>query len=316
MPNEMKQISFLVLLVILLGGCRFFKGDPYRNTPTTGSSTITTDETFRPIIEAELDVFKGIYGYSEFKANYLPEVDAFNQLLNGDVQLIVTSRPLTKAEISSLNQKKIFPRQTKIATDAIALIVSPTSKESVITLSQIKDILTGKIDQWNQINPGSKAGKIKAVFDNEKSSIINFLVDSLCKGTLVKTNVFALEYNRDVIEYTSTHPGVLGFVGTSWISNSNDSLHLSFHKKIKVLSVSDSPRPTTENSFKPYQAYLMDHIYPLTRDIYIINAEPRNGLVTGFSAFVASDKGQRIILKSGVLPAVAPSRVINIRKEF
>jgi phosphate transport system substrate-binding protein len=312
----MKRIRLLLLLVLITGGCRFFKGDPYRNTPTTGKTTISTDETFRPIIEAELDVFKAIYGYTEFDARYIPENEAFNQLLNGEVQLIVASRPLSKIEIAILNQKKIFPRQTKLATDAIALIVSPQSKDSLISINQIKDLLTGKIDRWDQITPGSQTGKIKAVFDNDKSSIINYLVDSICGGRLVKTNVFALEFNRDVIEYTSTHPGVLGFIGASWISNTNDSLHLSFHKKIKVLSVSDNARPDESNSYKPYQAYLVDHVYPLTRDIYIINAEPRNGLATGFSAFLASDKGQRIILKSGVLPAIAPTRVVNIRKDF
>ena len=228
----------------------------------------------------------------------------------------MASRPLSKVEKAILNQKKIFPRQTKIATDAIALIVSPKTKDSLISVSQIKELLTGKLDRWDQITPGSKSGKIKAVFDNEKSSIINYLVDSICGGRLVKTNVFALEFNRDVIEYTSTHPGVLGFIGTSWITNVNDSLHLSFHKKIKVLSVSDNAHPDENNSYKPYQAYMVDKVYPLTRDIYIINAEPRNGLVTGFSAFVASDKGQRIIFKSGVLPAIATTRVVNIRKNF
>ena len=314
----MKRIEFILFLIfpLLFGGCRFFKGDPYRNTPTTGITTICTDETFRPIIESEIDVFSAVYGYTLFKSDYLPESDAFKALLNGKVEFIIASRPLTKDETSLLNQKKIFPRQTKIATDAIALIVSPLSKDTLITLNQIKELLTGKIDRWDQINPGSKTGKIKVVFDNEKSGIIKFLVDTLCGGKFVTNNVFALEYNRDVIEYTSTHPGVLGFIGGSWISNSNDSLHLSFHKKIKVMSVSESSHPDSENSYKPYQAYLVDHVYPLTRDIYMINAEPRNGLATGFSAYLASDKGQRIILKSGVLPAIAPTRVINIRKDF
>jgi len=186
----------------------------------------------------------------------------------------------------------------------------------LITVDQIRAILTGKLTQWNQINPASSAGKIKVVFDNEKSGIVKYLVDSICAGKLVTSNVFALEYNRDVIEYTSTHPGVLGFIGASWISNPDDSLHLSFHRKIRVVSVSNDSRPDADNSYKPYQAYLVDKIYPLTRDIYIINAEPRNGLATGFSSFVASDKGQRIILKSGILPAIAPTRVINIRKDF
>lgn len=314
----MKRIKFILFLMIplLFGSCRFFKGDPYRNTPTTGITTICTDETFRPIIESEIEVFSAVYGYTLFKSNYLPESEAFNELLNGKVELIIASRPLTKDETSILNQKKIFPRQTKIATDAIALVVSPQSKDTLITLNQIKDLLTGKIDRWDQINPGSKTGKIKVVFDNEKSGIIKFLVDTLCGGKFVTNNVFALEYNRDVIEYTSTHPGVLGFIGGSWISNSSDSLHLSFHKKIKVMSVSESSHPDSGNSYKPYQAYLVDRVYPLTRDIYMINAEPRNGLATGFSAYLASDKGQRIILKSGVLPAIAPTRVINIRNDF
>ena len=312
----MKSTSLLLLLFLCLGSCRFFKGDPYRNTPTTGRSAITVDETFRPIIESELDVFKSVYGYTELKANFVPENEAFNQLLKGDVELIVASRPLTKDEITVLNQKKIYPRQTKIATDAIALIVSPASPDTLITISQIKDILTGKLKEWNQINPSSATGKIKVVFDNPQSGIVKYLVDSICGGKIDTTNVFALEFNRDVIEYTSTHPGVLGFIGGSWISNSSDSLHLSFHKKIKVVSVSESARPDIDNSYKPYQAYLVDRIYPLTRDIFIINAEPRNGLVTGFSSFVAGDKGQRIILKSGVLPAIAPTRVINIRKEY
>ena len=312
----MKRNWFLLFVVLVVSGCRFFKGDPYRNTPTTGITSICADETFRPVIEAEIDVFKGIYGYTELDAKYVPERESFRQLLNGDIQLIVASRPLTVEETAFMNQKKIFPRQSKIATDAIALVVSPSSIDTLITVDQIRAILTGKLTQWNQINPASSAGKIKVVFDNEKSGIVKYLVDSICAGKLVTSNVFALEYNRDVIEYTSTHPGVLGFIGASWISNPDDSLHLSFHRKIRVVSVSNDSRPDADNSYKPYQAYLVDKIYPLTRDIYIINAEPRNGLATGFSSFVASNKGQRIILKSGILPAIAPTRVINIRKDF
>ena len=312
----MKSNWLILFLLLVAGGCKFFKGDPYRNTPTTGKSVICVDETFRPIIEAEIDVFKGIYGYAELDAKYVPEIESFRQLLKGDVQMIVASRPLNESEKAVLNQKKIFPRQYKIATDAIALVVSPSSIDTLITVDQIRDILQGKIERWDQINSASTAGKVKVIFDNEKSGIVKYLVDSICGGKLVTSNVFALEYNRDVIEYTSTHPGVLGFIGASWINNSDDSLHLSFHRKIRVVSVSNNPRPDKGNSYKPYQACLVDKIYPLTRDIYIINTEPRNGLATGFSSFVTSDKGQRIILKSGILPAVPPSRVINIRNDF
>ena len=309
----MRCYSLLLGLMLLSGGCRFFKGDPYRNTTISGKTAIAVDETFRPVVEAEIDLFKGIYGYAEIKAKYLPENEAFEQLLNDSVQLIIASRQLKKEEISIINGLKLFPRQLKIATDAIALIVHPSCKDTLISLKQIRDILSGKISKWNQLNPASPTDPIKVLFDNKKSGIVQYLVDSICHGNFSTANASALEYNRDVIEYTASHPGVLGFIGTSWIGNKNDSLHLSFHKRIKVVSVSESDVPSVENSYKPYQAYLLDNMYPLTRSVYIINAEPRNGLCTGFASFVASDKGQRIILKSGIIPAVAPVRVVNIR---
>lgn len=312
----MRNSLFLLIILLFAGGCRFFKGDPYRNTTISGTTTIAVDETFRPVIEAEIDLFKGIYGYAEINARYLPENEAFEQLLNDSVQLIIASRRLKADEIATINKRKLFPKELKIATDAIALIVNPSNKDSLLSLKQIRDILGGKISKWNQLNPAYADVPIRVLFDNEKSGIVKYMVDSICHGNFSTTNVSALEYNREVIEYTANHPDVLGFIGTSWIGNRNDSLHLSFHKKIKVVAVSEADVPTYENSYKPYQAYMLDNMYPLTRSIFMINAEPRNGLSSGFASFVASDKGQRIILKSGILPAVAPTRVVNVRPDL
>lgn len=308
----MRYLLYL-LIILLLVGCRFFKGDPYKNTTISGTTTIAVDETFRPVMEAEIDLFKGIYGYSEIKARYLPENSALEMLLNDSVQMIVAARMLWDNEIAILNSRKLFPRQLKVATDAIALVVHPSRKIDNISLQQIRELLSGKIVTWNQLDPASLSSPIKLLFDNEKSGIVKFLADSLCKGEFSTVQASAVDYNQEVIEYTATHPEVLGFVGASWISNRNDSLHLSFHQKIKVLAVSESDQPTSGNSYQPYQAYLLDKMYPLTRSIYMINAEPRSGLATGLVSFVASDKGQRIILKSGIIPAVAPTRVVNIR---
>jgi phosphate transport system substrate-binding protein len=54
----------------------------------------------------------------------------------------------------------------------------------------------------------------------------------------------------------------------------------------------------------------------LARDLYIINAQGFSGLGMGFASFVAGDIGQRIILKSGLLPVRVPGRKINIRNEI
>jgi len=40
--------------------------------------------------------------------------------------------------------------------------------------------------------------------------------------------------------------------------------------------------------------------------------EAYNGLGSGFATFVGSDKGQRIILKDGLVPANSPIRLIEV----
>ena len=58
------------------------------------------------------------------------------------------------------------------------------------------------------------------------------------------------------------------------------------------------------------------HIYyPLARSIYVLLNDPRSALPWGFASFLASDRGQRIILKSGLVPATQPVRVVNVKDE-
>jgi phosphate transport system substrate-binding protein len=51
----------------------------------------------------------------------------------------------------------------------------------------------------------------------------------------------------------------------------------------------------------------------LARDLYIINGQGSAGLGMGFASFIAGDIGQRIILKSGLLPVRIPGRKLQIR---
>ena len=81
----------------------------------------------------------------------------------------------------------------------------------------------------------------------------------------------------------------------------------------QVMSVSAADKATPENSFKPYQAYLFYGDYPLARSIYALLNDPRSALPWGFASFLASDRGQRIILKSGLVPATQQVRVVNIK---
>jgi phosphate transport system substrate-binding protein len=44
----------------------------------------------------------------------------------------------------------------------------------------------------------------------------------------------------------------------------------------------------------------------------MVSREARSGLASGFIAYVASDKGQRVVLKLGLVPATMPIRIVEV----
>ncbi len=315
--SRAKQLLPLSVLAVLvaLGACRQTPKDGPTDTYTTGTVAIAADESFQPIVQEEIDVFEALYPMARIRPRYVTEVEAVNLLLKDSLRLVIASRRLTPEEKYSFNSRKFFPQEIKIATDGLALITHLSNPDSLISVDDIRGILTGEKTRWKDIYPGSRLGEIQLVFDNKNSSTVRFAIDSICRGKALAGNVSALKTNKEVISFVSKTPGAMGIIGVNWLSDRNDSTGLTFNKEVRVMSVSHSARPTLENSFKPYQAYLYYGDYPLARDIYALVNDPRNGLCWGFSGFLTSYRGQLIIQKSGLLPATQAVRIVNVKDE-
>ena len=230
--------------------------------------------------------------------------------------MAIATRTLTEEEMNSFHSRKFYPREIKLATDALALIVNRANPDSLLSVRDFRRILTGEAKSWKQVNPRSGLKEIQVVFDNKNSSTVRFAMDSVCGGKPLATeNVSALNTNQQVIDFVAKNPEAIGVIGVNWLGNRSDTTNLSFKEEIRVMAVSAEDVATPENSYKPYQAYLYYGNYPLARPIYAILNDPRNGLPWGFTSFMTSDKGQRIILKSGLVPATQPVRIVHVKDE-
>ena len=294
-------VSFFLLLLLVCFGCS--DSDSPDDTPTYGQISISVDETFMPLIDSEIDTFEGIYNYAAVKVSYKTEAAAFNDLMNDTIRLIIVPRQLNKNELKEFEKWEIVPKVTKIAYDAVALIGSKELKDSTLTLEEIKTLLSEGSTQ--------SLKNVKVVFDNNNSSTINFLKEKTGVENLSE-NCYALTSNNAVIDYISKTKNSIGVIGVNWISDRDDTTNQNFLKSVKVLEIS-----TDENSeyFKPYQAYIAQKIYPLWREVYIISKEAYTGLGTGLTAFIASERGQRIVLKFGLVPATMPVRLVELINE-
>ena len=310
-----RLIITCIFFVLVLSSCQKAKVDKHTDTFTTGVIPIAVDENFKPIIQEELDVFKAMFPKATIQPIYTNEVEAMNLLLKDSVRLVIATRPLSDNEVKYFNSKTFYPHSYQLATDGIALIINNQNKDSLITVSQIRRILTGEISNWNELYPKSKLGKFQVVFDNQNSSTVRYAIDSICNGTKLSKKLFAQKTNSEVINFVSKTPNAIGIIGVNWLGNTKDTTNLSFKNDIRVMGVSGEETATATNSYKPFQAYLFYGYYPLTRNIYVLLNDPRGSLPSGLCTFLTSERGQRIILKSGLVPATQPLRIVHIKDE-
>ncbi len=305
-----------VCMLLSLVSCKYQKTAGDGQTLYSGSITIAVDESLKPIMEEELQVYRALTPEAEVTPIYCSEVEAINLLLQDSVRLVIANRRLSEAEVASFHARKFFPESIRMAVSGIALITNLANMDSLITVGDFRKIVTGKIKSWKELNPDSRLGDLSVVFDNPNSGTIHYVIDSICKGEALASSLTALKSNEEVIDYVSKTPNAMGVIGANWVGNAADSTRLSFNETVRVMAVSNSGHATVGNSVKPYQAYLALREYPLVHDVFILINDPRSALPTGLMTFLTSDKGQRIILKSGIVPATQPVRLVNVKDEF
>lgn len=308
-------LKLVCSLTLLVGLTACNRAGTIEDTPTSGNIKISVDEAFAPIIDSHIFTFHNFYKYAKVTAAYKSESETMQDLLRDSVRLVVVSRTLNDTEKQIFAQQKITPRITKIAVDGVALITHSSNPDTSLHMDELRSIFTGATKSWRQLNPTSALSDITIVFDNTGSSTARYITDSITNKQPLPANTFAAKTNQELVDYVSKNPNALGVIGVNWISDFDDSTAIGFLRKVKVMAVSNNPdKAVTEAYVQPFQAYLAQESYPLRRNVYIISREARAGLGTGFASFVAGDKGQRIILKSGLVPANAPVRIISIKE--
>ncbi|MBJ6110584.1 substrate-binding domain-containing protein [Hymenobacter sp. BT523] len=297
-----------------------------QDTPTTGTVAVGVDETFAPILQAQIDTFAKLYPNAHVKMSFQPEEKVMLDLINDQIKLAVVSRELNAEEKADFEKQKISPRLTRIGIDGLAIVLNRANPDSLLTVAQLSDIFTGKTSTWNQVSGKKGLDAINVVFDANRSSTARFVRDSVTHGAPLTKRVFAATSNLALLDYVATHPNAIGVVGVNWISDRDDPAAMKFANKVRVASITARPNPTADDYIQPYQVYLAEKTpeqlaehpelqnYPLRRNLYIISREARAGLGTGFASFVAGKNGQLIFQKSGLLPAQMQARIVTTPK--
>jgi phosphate transport system substrate-binding protein len=302
----------LMLLMLVLASCKG-NGSLPNESPTRGDIRITSDESFQPLIDTEIFTFTHIYDNAHISISYKPEYDVINDFMNDSVKVIVTSKKLSDDQIQYLRDTLVIARTTTFAYDALALVSNKTNADTLLKFNTVKEIFLGKINSWKKVDPESKLGDIRVIFDNTKSGNIRYFKELFEIKDSLPRNFYAVNNNAEVIDFVSRNPDALGIISVNWISDKDDSLSMSFIRKINVIAVSQE-FINDGTYYRPYQGSIYDKSYPFTREIYFISRETFTGLGSGFIQFATAEQGQRIVLKSGLVPGTMPIRLVQIKQ--
>jgi phosphate transport system substrate-binding protein len=296
---------FFLLPVILFAACKpKTQKEPVEESRTSGTVKLIVDESFSSVLADQIQVFKVDYPNTRFDLIQGSENNIMPAFLKDSVRAAVLSRMLTKDEEKSFARRNVRISSSRFAIDGIALITGNENPDSTITAEQVIAMMKGN-------NPKG----INLVFDNANSSTLRYFKELAEVNALPKTGIYTLNTNKDVIKYVAEHKNYIGIVGVNWLLNGQrDSF--DFTAQVKLMGVKNVQGKKGDDAFyKPEQKNLISGVYPFLRNVYIIKAEVKNDLGTGFANWLVSQRGQLIVLKSGLGPNKMNSRDINIKSE-
>lgn len=303
-PVYLKIIAVIICTITVFLACNDKNTTSKNETIISGELDLYADQTIQSLVEGQIEVFQSQYK-AKINLTVKSESEVVNDLLNGKTNVAVLTRKLTIEEENYFLNKKIKPRISHFASDAVVFIRNKSSNDTLIELEEVLNLLHGKPSTINSL-----------VFENPNSSVVTYMNRWANVKNSTKDKLYSLNSTKEVLEYVVKNPNAIGVIGMDAVAEPYPNWQ-PLVDQVNVLAVKNVKNGINNKEYyKPTQANLGAGLYPLKRSIYVLNYQGYAGLGTGFASFVVGDIGQRIVLKANLLPITIPDRNIIIRKEI
>ena len=286
------KLFTVAALLLIISSCTNPSKQAVTDTPSEGTIHISVEQSFKPFIDEQLKVFASSYPKANIIVHYKSEIECMKDLVEDSTRMVLVTRGLDKKEQEGFKTQLSFnPTFGILAYNAVAVIVHQQAKDTVFTMKDLQDRLTGK-NQGTVVMDGTNL-----------TGIVRFLKDSLAKNNTLGKNVMAAAGSQAVIEYVAAHPEAIGFVGMNWIGDTYDQKQAEYRKKVKTGLVECTLCIEKGYFSHPSPSTISQGQYSLSLPIYFILKENSPGLGSGFLNFMSLERGQLIFRRSFLVPA-------------
>jgi phosphate transport system substrate-binding protein len=214
-------------------------------------------------------------------------------LVNGTVDIANASRTIKPEELADAEKHNLGPQEFVVAKDAIAVVVHPSNPINQLTLQQISDLYSGKINNWSELG-GEDRPIVRLSRETNSGTHVYFLETVLRLGmkgdkTLFSQDTLLMQSSEGIIVEVSQNPNAIGYDGLGYVT-----------KDMKVLAVGK----IAEGPFVlPSVATVNDGTYPIARDLYMYTPSEPAGAIKIYLDWVRfSTEAQSIVAQLGFVP--------------
>ncbi|RPI78415.1 MAG: phosphate ABC transporter substrate-binding protein [Chloroflexi bacterium] len=216
-------------------------------------------------------------------------------LINGTVDIANASRQISPEELAAASQGGQEPVEFVIARDAIAVVINPSNPVDQLTLQQISDIYSGKINNWSEVG-GEDRPIVRLSRETNSGTHVYFLEEVLRLGdenndTLFSRDTLLLPSSEGIGSEVRDNPNALGYDGLGYVT-----------EDMKMVAVARD-----ENS--PYYLPSIETVnsgdYPVARDLYMYTATTPDGVVEEYLNWILASEAQQIVAELGFVPVSA-----------
>lgn len=223
-------------------------------------------------------------------------------LINKRTDIANSSREFKSEEMKLAKDRNVAVTPIIFAVDALSFIVNESSIIDSLSLTQARDIYTGKITNWTVI--GGEDQEISLYGRQSNSGTFTFIQEHILKGDY-SLHMKQMNGTSQIIENIKNDRAGIGYVGIGYIINKEGNLI----EGIKVLKIYSEDQHKAITPVNPDNIY--NGSYPIVRPLYqYLDGKPNDEL-KNFILYELSPEGQKIISENGYFPITEANKTIN-----
>jgi phosphate transport system substrate-binding protein len=295
--SQNKSAFFALLFVILLltTACQISEsGSPSKIGPQqTTSETIENkgSDTLVNLALAWAEAYMSSYPEVRISVTGGGSGTGIAAMINGTVDIANASRAMKNEEIAAAEGNGITPVKFVVARDAIAVVVHPSNPVDNLTLSQISDIYTGKITNWQELG-GEDRPIVLLSRESNSGTYVFFLENVIQLGTgsndlLFSPDTLLMPSSEGISSEVRLNPNAIGYDGLGYVTPDQ-----------KMLAIA---RDTNSPYVLPSVESVNNDSYPISRPLYMYTAGEPTGQIEAYMNWIMNE-GQQFVLELGFVP--------------